>query len=80
MNKADLAKILYRTAKNDVSMNGNGRILLAEVRKDLENPQLTAEQLMAAWKKHFPNVPIIQRTENIFLVDFGGPAFEPIIQ
>ena len=79
MNTAELAKILYRTAKNDVSMNGNGRILLAEVRKDLGDPQLTGEQVIAVWKEHFPCIPIIQRTENIFLVDFGGPAFEPII-
>jgi len=78
--KADcIAPILYRTAKRDVSANGNGRLIITDLQKELEDPTLTADKIISIWRTHFQNTTIRETiTANVLLVEFEGREFAPI--
>jgi hypothetical protein len=65
-----LAKTVYTSALLDV-FNGKGRIILSDFRRETKQPDLTAEQIIAAWQKTYPEYPIDQRTNNTLIIEFG---------
>lgn len=70
MDNSTLAKILERTAKEDL-FDGVGRIILSDLNTCLPEC-ITSENVLHAWREAFPQTPIEQRTKNTFLIFFSG--------
>lgn len=70
MDEYALAELIYNQAKRDM-FNGKGRIIISDFKKAIGQPNLTAEEIIKTFKKHYPNIPIEQRTQNVILINFG---------
>ena len=68
-DSAALARTVYLSAVADV-FNGKGRIILCDFKREVKLPELTAEEIIAAWQKHYPEYPIDQRTNNTLIIEF----------
>ena len=71
MDEYTLAELIYNHARKDF-FNGKGRILLNEFKNEIGNPNLTAEQIIKTFQKHYPQFEIEQRTPNVIIINFGG--------
>ena len=69
MDKLAIAKMMLRTAKNDMFM-GKGRVVPEEFLKEYsENPKPTIANLILAWKESYPDFPIEQKM-NVLIITF----------
>jgi len=69
MDNPTLAQLICQIARHDITW-GKGRIIITEARQDLCEPDLTAEQIIAALKETYPQYKVEQRTDNILLIEF----------
>jgi len=76
-----IAKVLYRMAKSDMSLNGNGRLILKDVQDNLGDPSLTADKIISIWRTSYLYDAINESIqEGLLIVEFGGcsHSFAPI--
>lgn len=67
INPKELAKLLREEAEKDV-LNSKGRIIISEFKENFNLPALTADEIIQAWKKTWPDTPIEQRTPNVIVI------------
>jgi len=70
MDKRTLAAIVYTLSRKDI-WRSRGRIILSDFKKTVDQPNLTAEEIINAFKTFYPQYPIDQRTENVIIIYFG---------
>lgn len=71
MEEGALARTLYRLARRDVSPSNVGRLLLSDLRTELQHP-LTFMDIQQVFKFYYPMMTVERATDNVVLVYFDG--------
>ena len=69
MDTRTLSAIVYTLSRKDI-FQGRGRIILSDFKKTIGEPNLTAQEVIDAFKTFYPQYKIEQRTENVILIHF----------
>ena len=73
MDEATLVSYILQYARREV-VGGKGRLFLPDFLEVLPNPKPSANEILSAWRKAYPKIPIFQATENVILVYIGDNA------
>lgn len=71
MDQTTLAKTLMRLARRDVSTSNVGRLLLTDLKADLDY-SITFKDVQQALTEYYLGVDVEQATSNVILVYFDG--------